>query len=155
MNVCKFCDREYVYDKKKGSTKERCNTCYISGNRRKRKALAVELFGGGCQKCGYNTTDKALQFHHVDPTKKEFNLSVAHTIKWKRYIDELNKCVLLCGNCHSELHEELWDVNTIERVILPQSVYDLVPDTGRNEHKLVIVERTCFGCPNSFEVKIH
>ena len=52
----------------------------------------------------------ALQFHHLDPNEKDFAISKAGTWAWHRLVKELDKCVLLCGNCHSEVHAGLTDL---------------------------------------------
>jgi hypothetical protein len=76
--------------------------------RRKVKAMAVALLGGACQKYGYNKTLWALDFHHRDPTKKSFGLSVRGLcVSWARVKAEVAKCDLLCHNCHAEVHAEL------------------------------------------------
>lgn len=67
------------------------------------KAYAVDIMGGRCKNCGYSKCQKALEFHHIDPSFKEslrFNNS-----GFSKIVDELKKCVLLCANCHREAHE--------------------------------------------------
>lgn len=58
-----------------------------------------------CKKCGENHPG-CLQFHHADPSKKEISISQAVTINWstKRILKEIEKCVVLCANCHIKLH---------------------------------------------------
>ncbi len=70
-----------------------------------RKLKAIRLLGGKCKKCGYNKCSAALEFHHKDPSKKEFEIKNAiEKYSWKRVIPELKKCILLCANCHREIH---------------------------------------------------
>ena len=59
----------------------------------------------GCAICGYDKCSAALDFHHVNSEDKEFNISM-HSINYsdKRVVEELNKCILICKNCHSEIH---------------------------------------------------
>lgn len=75
---------------------------------RRRKQLrdrAVKYKGGKCILCGYNRCQAALDFHHVDPTQKEFGISMdGITRSWERVLKELDKCVLVCSNCHREIH---------------------------------------------------
>lgn len=69
----------------------------------------INLLGGKCAKCGYSKTQCALEFHHVNPDEKEFTLS--KLIKSNNDLlvrFELNKCVLLCRNCHSEFESSIW-----------------------------------------------
>ena len=70
------------------------------------KAKMVEAMGGKCQCCGYNTCNQSLAFHHIDPTIKDigFGDTRANPKSWSRIIEELKKCVLVCHNCHSEIH---------------------------------------------------
>lgn len=87
-----------------------CKSCIIVSNKerqRNTKQLAVEYKGGCCSKCGYNKCIAALEFHHVDPNTKDkdyFNSRGGLTGSLKT---ELDKCVLLCANCHREEHHLL------------------------------------------------
>jgi len=55
--------------------------------------------------CGYDRCSGALDFHHIDPKEKEFGLSVKRlTRSWEKMKKELDKCVLICANCHREVH---------------------------------------------------
>ena len=72
------------------------------------KKEAVKRFGGKCCVCGYDKSIRALEFHHKDPTQKEFGLAAngsAHS--WENFWKEAQKCILVCSNCHAELHEQL------------------------------------------------
>lgn len=88
----------------------RCKKCaveQVTKRRRKVKELAVAYKGGKCEKCGYDKCVAAMDFHHLDPEKKEFNLSAkGHCRKWEDIKQELDKCILICSNCHRELHSE-------------------------------------------------
>jgi len=79
----------------------------ISEYRRKVKKQAVEYKGGACQKCGYDQCVGALTFHHLDPNEKEFGISAGGlTRSLEKLKTELDKCILLCHNCHAEIHFE-------------------------------------------------
>lgn len=69
------------------------------------KRLAVEWAGGKCFDCGF-TTDvlEVYDFHHLDPTKKDFTLGYLVNFSWERMLPELEKCVMLCANCHRIRH---------------------------------------------------
>lgn len=71
------------------------------------KKLLVAKKGSCCLFCGYNKCSKALSFHHLDPTKKNFNLSRARHYSEDRVSEELKNTILVCHNCHTELHEGL------------------------------------------------
>jgi predicted nucleic acid-binding Zn ribbon protein len=66
----------------------------------------VESMGSKCQCCGYNKCSSALAFHHIDPKKKDlgFGSIRANPKSWKKIVKELKKCILVCHNCHSEIH---------------------------------------------------
>ena len=71
---------------------------------RKMKKEAVDYKGGKCVTCGYDKCQAALEFHHLDPNKKDFSIGQHKNKSFKNIKDELDKCILLCKNCHAELH---------------------------------------------------
>ena len=87
---------------------KKCRAFNTAEYRRKLKQKAVDLLGGKCSKCGYDKCLAALDFHHVDKTKKEFNIFGIKRKSWKKIVEELKKCILLCSNCHREHHWNEW-----------------------------------------------
>jgi hypothetical protein len=82
----------------------RCSTEAVSMRRRRLKRILVAEAGGRCTTCGYNRCVAALQFHHLDPETKLFDLSSnGVTRSLERARQEARKCVLLCANCHAEV----------------------------------------------------
>jgi transcription elongation factor Elf1 len=85
----------------------RCGKCaseWVIKNRRNKKERLVKIFGGKCSICGYSTYIGALDFHHLDPKKKDFALSVKGlAYSWESILREAQKCVLVCKNCHAEV----------------------------------------------------
>jgi hypothetical protein len=80
----------------------------VNKRRDELKKWAVNYKGGACEYCGYRKSMRALCFHHIDPTKKEFEINgSAAAISKKLREAELDKCLLLCSNCHMEEHEKL------------------------------------------------
>ena len=77
-------------------------------------AKIKEARGGKCIRCGYNTCIKALEFHHIDPSKKDFTISNDH-FKLIEAMQESQKCILICSNCHKELHDNLWNIEDLEK----------------------------------------
>ena len=73
-------------------------------NWRKNKQSFVDYKGGKCEICGYSKCIGALHFHHIDPTVKDDNWNLFKNRLLKNVKEELDKCKLLCANCHSELH---------------------------------------------------
>jgi len=70
---------------------------------RENQKIINDLKINGCAICGYNTCLAALEFHHVNPKEKNFSISSASIMR-KNIASELNKCILLCSNCHREIH---------------------------------------------------
>ena len=81
---------------------------HVSKRRKKLKELAVEYLGGSCSLCGYNKCLSALEFHHRDPKQKDFGLS-SSTKSIESIKRELDKCILVCANCHREIHQDIID----------------------------------------------
>jgi hypothetical protein len=76
--------------------------------------MAIELGGGKCKLCGYHGCAEALEFHHLDNGGKDFSISdKGHSRSWARVKDEVTKCVLLCANCHREVHAGLSSLNNL------------------------------------------
>ena len=73
---------------------------------RQRKLDLIKLFQGGCGKCGYKKNYAALEFHHVNPDEKAFQLDLRSLSNRNLgvILEEVKKCILLCSNCHAELH---------------------------------------------------
>lgn len=85
----------------------RCKQCRqdrVAEQRRKNKLKLVSHFGGKCQICKYDKCSAALEFHHIDPNDKNFGLGQKGLSKsFDKLLEEANKCVLLCANCHREV----------------------------------------------------
>jgi hypothetical protein len=104
---CKFCNikltQENTYPSKNRWSCKSCANDYRIKKFIETKLKLVELYGGKCKCCGFNKHYSALEFHHLDPSQKEFNLSVTNN-GWNKLIREADKCVLLCSNCHRMVH---------------------------------------------------
>lgn len=97
--------RKYVSFKRIKSpiTRRAQNSINVISWRRRKKVMLIEYKGGKCEICGYNNCVEALQFHHIDPKEKEFAISGKSTC-FEKMKKEADKCVLLCANCHVEVH---------------------------------------------------
>lgn len=72
----------------------------------KRKLQIVQVMGNSCAICGYNKSIHALELHHINPKDKEFSFSKLGSFpNWEKLKKELSKCILLCANCHREVHD--------------------------------------------------
>lgn len=105
MITCSICGRTYEWIRSKGHTKTKCNSCMANLRRKKLKSKIVKFLGGKCIDCGFSKCIRALDVHHL--YAKDFNISGNHTRRWSVLEKELEKCVLLCSNCHRIRHCEL------------------------------------------------
>lgn len=98
---CGSCDKYYA----NASYCKKCHNNKTIERQRKNKKDYIEYKGGKCEVCGYNKCQGALQFHHNDPNEKEFTIAKYKNTKLNDVIkNELDKCSLLCANCHAEKH---------------------------------------------------
>lgn len=85
-----------------------CQYGYVKRRRQKVRATLIAEHGGACLWCGYNTSSRALHFHHLDPSAKRFSISAnSSVVSLQRLREEAQKCVLLCSNHHAEAEEGL------------------------------------------------
>lgn len=114
IKECEICKSEFVIENFSQANRKYCFNCSPIGRGRDwtflfkaMKNEAIKRKGGACQKCGYNKCMAALVFHHRDPKKKNFMLSM-HSgqgqTSWKSFWAEAEQCDLLCANCHMEEH---------------------------------------------------
>ena len=118
IKICEICEKKF---ETKSSTSIYCYECSgestrLDNSTRKHqktilrnnmKKQAVKLLGGKCSICGYNKCIDALEFHHKNPNEKEFKIGSGNTMSWKEYKNEVSKCMLVCSNCHKEIHSKL------------------------------------------------
>lgn len=81
------------------------------------KQRAIEYLGGKCENCGYDRCPAALDFHHRDQSQKTANVGQLMLGSWESLVAELDKCDLLCSNCHREHHAR------------PKGLDSLIPET--------------------------
>lgn len=134
---CKVCDKE-LYRSPCRLNKENifctygCRNKYFSGERgrhkpkpkrdrtcdqkniRKKKERAVAYKGGRCERCGYDKCIAAMDFHHINPEEKLYTVKDLMARRWDLIKSEIDKCVLLCSNCHREEH---WNERNKEQVL--------------------------------------
>lgn len=84
-----------------------CSSKRVIRQQQSQKIRCLEYKGGKCEICGYNKSKRALHFHHVNPDEKDFSLAKYRTRSWETTKVELDKCRLVCANCHAELHDKL------------------------------------------------
>ena len=114
---CDICGKDF-YIQDKGYSRKYCYECSPHENENcshaqavtiKRRAIkkALVLYKGGkCEICGYNKCMRALEFHHLNPNEKDFTLSRYLTREFSDLKKEVDKCILVCSNCHAEIHDK-------------------------------------------------
>lgn len=120
--ICPICGKKFL-PKLQGQSRKFCFECSPSYNKEKNRAQnvtairraikkrLVEYKGGKCECCGYDKCIQALQFHHLDPNQKDFSISASLNLSnfnMEDYYREVDKCQLLCANCHAEKHAGEW-----------------------------------------------
>ncbi len=95
-------------DKQQKYCGDKCkNKAAVDRKRKKLKLLAIEYKGNKCEKCNYFKNIWALEFHHTNAKEKDFSISDGNTRSWGKVKIELDKCILVCANCHRETHNPL------------------------------------------------
>ena len=110
VHVCEVCGKRYNAGHRQYA--KTCQSCRSVRHRQDMKRKAVAHLGGQCQACGYDRCQAALHFHHNNPDEKEFTFA-NYSRSWERLRTEIEKCVLLCSNCHVEVHAGL---RTLEEI---------------------------------------
>lgn len=103
-----------------------------------RKLEAIAYLGGKCTSCGYNKYYGSLEFHHRNPAEKEFQWNQMKKRSLEDIKKELDKCDLLCANCHREAHQ-------IEKLLESIQEWRKEIDNSR------IIERKCLCCGKTFK----
>ena len=117
MKICTKCKQLksldlFSNDKRHPDNKQSwCRPCGYEAKKIKRlanKQQAVQYKGGCCNRCGltFDCLD-VYDFHHRDPKHKEDSLNRLMNSNWDKIVPELEKCDLLCSNCHKITHWEL------------------------------------------------
>lgn len=127
--ICSNCKEDKLetdyYPKSKKNRCTYCKKCHSNYSKeilRKYKDQCKEYKGGKCQVCGYDKCKDALDFHHLDSSKKGYNIGQSSK-SFQSKKDELDKCIMLCANCHREFHAGLIDLNMVGvcRIELPST----------------------------------
>lgn len=83
--------------------------------RRRRKENLITLCGKKCALCGYDKVLAALEFHHIDPSKKSYGVASGGSCHdLEKDLAEVKKCILVCANCHREIHSGCYSQQELE-----------------------------------------
>jgi hypothetical protein len=106
---CRFCKKNY--NGGHGKSKGICASCRVSNSRKNKKLDLIIYKGGKCIICKYDKCQQVLQFHHINPNEKEFTIASSGTLDFEKLKIEADKCILVCANCHGEIHAGLININ--------------------------------------------
>lgn len=120
MRICEICEkpfeimdggwtRKYCYECSPHEDENMTHAQAVTIKRRAIKKMLIEYKGGKCSRCGYDKCMRALEFHHLNPQEKDFHPSKNLSKSIKSLKDEVDKCILLCSNCHAEEHQRLYE----------------------------------------------
>ncbi len=111
--------RNYISDdliktnKKRQKTKTKSQA--VIDWRKRSKIRLIEYKGWKCECCGYNKSTSVLQFHHTNPSEKDFTIG-GKSYGFERLKVEVDKCIMVCANCHIEIHDEIRNFGYSEKV---------------------------------------
>jgi hypothetical protein len=88
-----------------------CTTSITTERQRLVKQKAVDYLGGKCSICTYDRYLGALEFHHINPSEKDFTIAELKLTSFEKIKAELDKCLLVCANCHREIHSGLIQIS--------------------------------------------
>jgi hypothetical protein len=123
---------------------------YVKKWRDTTKDRMVLAMGGECVICGYKKCTSALALHHLDPKEKELSFAKirANPKSWDKIVVELRKCILVCTNCHNEIHEGIIEIpKDVKRfneefsdfyVKKAEQFFDICPICGGKKRKNLI-----------------
>lgn len=115
MQICQNCGIELnestgYWRKDRNKYQSNCRKChnkYCSTRWISLKKKAIDYKGGKCERCGYDKFYGALEFHHLNPNDKEYDWKTLRLHSWDTILNELNKCICVCSNCHKEIHSNI------------------------------------------------
>lgn len=116
-----------------------------SNYRRRRKDNLIKVCGNQCNICGYHKTNSALEFHHINAEEKLYGISSNGTCHdLEKDLAEIKKCILVCANCHREIHDKLFS----EEELYKYKVYNEDIANQLRENKGQLQNKKMYFCSN-------
>ena len=118
MKTCSACKEEkpisefYAQKDRKSGIQSYCKSCFnkfCMERWKQRKKKAIEYKGSKCEDCSIsflNMPSCIFDFHHLDPLQKDMDWQKLRQCSWNKIVKELDKCILLCSNCHRVRHSD-------------------------------------------------
>lgn len=135
----------FYYRSDRNTPHSYCSSCMkedVTERSHLSKKFYVDALGNKCSRCNQSYDYKSYDFHHIEPEHKDFTLRDHKLATHTKIIQELSKCVLVCTNCHGEIHKELKFQNGYINKIIGNSerwVY-------QKERKLLITGKSSCEC---------
>lgn len=112
--TCQYCNKNFQYYRETSIYRKSCYDCIPEGKgndasllRRLIKKKAVMHKGNQCYCCKQSFPLTVYDFHHLNPSEKDFSLGdKTSTVKWDKVEKEIDKCILVCANCHRMIHSK-------------------------------------------------
>lgn len=119
-----------------------------SDYRRRRKDNLIKVCGSKCNLCGYDKISGALEFHHINPKEKLYGIASKGTCHdLEQDLMEIKKCILVCANCHREIHEDLYSLNYLQN----KQIYDENYANQLRQEKEELFNKKEYFCKNCGE----
>lgn len=122
----------------------------IKNHRRQVKERIIYVMGDKCQCCGYDKCSQALEIHHLNSEEKDFTIGQNLNRSWELICQELPKGILVCANCHREIHAGLINDKNLKSSydeIKAQEISNIIKDL--KTHKL----HYCIDCGKIIDKK--
>ena len=116
---------------------------YVKNSRQKLKLNLLRAHGSQCSICGYNKCTSALEFHHLNSEEKEFSLGKNTNIATEKALKETKKCILVCANCHREIHADLIDTTNLQSSYNSIKAQQILDELAQIKSKTIIY---CIDC---------
>ena len=161
IKICPHCKKEKSLDefyKRRGNQPsvycKQCTGIQVITRQQNFKKQCLDYKGSKCLSCGYNNYQGALEFHHLDPNEKEFQLSsVRHNSFNEKIKKELDKCILLCSNCHKEIHGGLISYDEINHKIIKQDINRLSWESKESVSDTIDIDQIVLKLKNKISTK--
>lgn len=130
QSSCIQCNRER-FKKYYEANKEYHQQCVKQNSKklREERYRVLNTFKDKCLNCN-ESNPCCLVFHHIDPKEKEIDVSILIARQWHRMLDEIEKCLLLCSNCHMKLHAGRFEINQLMMEQMKTKVEKLKKETN-------------------------
>ena len=117
-NQRKFCSNACKQRNHYQRVKSQTNTYHSQTVRGlRRKLMFVLLSGGRCERCGYDKNISSLEFHHLRDKEFQLDMRTLSNSSLEILYKEYEKCMLLCANCHRELHNSDASIDSVLRLV--------------------------------------